>query len=223
MIEIQKKLGYIFKDNELLHQALTHPSFYSNKKTIPINHFERLEFIGDRVLALIVGEMLYKEFPEAVEGDLARRLAWLVCRERLAAVANQMSISENLKYARATDNNSTQWATFLSDACEALIGAVYFDGGFNQAAKVIQKFWKPLLAQKAMLTKDPKTELQEYVQANYKELPHYKIIQHVGPAHNPEITVECKVKDMVVTATASSRKMAESESAQAMLQILKNV
>lgn len=223
MNEFQDKLGYIFKNNELLQQALTHPSFYSNKKALSTNHFERLEFIGDRVLGLVVGDMLYKEFPEVAEGDLARRLAWLVCRDTLARVATQMGIPEKLKYARATDNNPTQWVTFLSDACEALIGAVYFDGGFEWIVRLIQKFWSPLLHQKAMSIKDPKTELQEYVQANYKELPQYRIVQQIGPAHNPEITVECKVKDMIVTARASSRKVAESEGAQAMLQILRKI
>jgi len=223
MSDFQGKLGYIFRNNELLQQALTHPSFYSNKKALMTNHFERLEFVGDRVLGLVVGDMLYKEFPTVAEGDLARKLAWLVCRDTLAKVAHQIGISEELKYSRASDNNPTQWVTFLSDACEALIGAVYFDGGFECVVSVIEKFWTPLLHQKAMSMKDPKTELQEYVQANYKELPQYKIVQQVGPAHNPEITVECKVKDMMATATASSRKIAEGESAQAMLQILRKI
>jgi ribonuclease-3 len=187
-----------------------------------INHFERLEFIGDRVLGLVVGEILYKEFPKAPEGELARRLAWLVCRDTVAEIAKLMTISENLKYARATENNATQWITFLSDACEALIGAVYFDGGIINATKLIQKFWVPLLHQKEMSMKDPKTELQEYVQSQFKILPKYKITQQIGPAHQPEITVECKVKKFTVVATASNRKAAENNCAQTMLQKLKN-
>lgn len=220
MIDLLSAIEYQFKRVELLEHALTHPSFYSNKKEKqPINHFERLEFVGDRVLGLIVGDMLYQQFPQAKEGELARRLAWLVCRETLSKVATKMSIPSVIKYSRATEANHTQWMTFLSDTCEALIGAIYYDGGLIKATKLIQKFWEPMLQEQGA-AKDYKTQLQELAQLKFKTLPTYKIIQQTGPSHNPEITVECTVKQLQVTAKGSSKKMAENDCAQHMLVLL---
>lgn len=224
MMSVEKTLGYSFNNTELLEQALTHPSFYTTKKQrLKINHFERLEFMGDRVLALVVGEMLYANFPEANEGELARRLAWLVCRETLAEVAKEIGIPSGLLYARATEENNTQWMTFLSDACESLIGAVYFDRGLGAAKQVITKFWGPLLHQQNISLKDPKTQLQEYSQAKFRILPKYRITQQTGPSHEPEITVECWVNDIIVTAIGTSKKIAENACAQKMLQKLKSL
>lgn len=224
MILICQSLGYNFKNKELLDYALTHPSFYSNKNyRLKANHFERLEFIGDRVLGLIAGDILYYEFPTANEGELARRLAWLVCRDTLAEIAKQMGIHRALKYARATEKNNTQWITFLSDACEAIIGAIYFDGGMVAATQVVTKFFLPLMREYDISLKDPKTQLQEYAQARFKSLPTYTMIQKIGPSHEPEITVECKVKDMSVQAKAGSKKLAENVCAQHMLEILNKI
>lgn len=223
MIELQIALGYQFKNPDLLQFALTHPSFYSNQKEKkPINHFERLEFVGDRVLGLVVGDMLYQEFSTAKEGELARRLAWLVCRETLAKVAQQMTIPSVFKYLRASDDNNTQWVTFLADACEALIGAIYYDGGLCAANKVIRTFWEPMLHQQGAV-KDYKTQLQEYAQSKFKVLPKYQLVAQSGPSHNPEITVECSVQDYLTTAKGSNKKMAENDCAQKLLAILKQV
>jgi ribonuclease-3 len=220
----QEGLGYIFQNSELLRQALTHPSYYSNKQEKPsINYFERLEFVGDRVLGLIIGDMLYHAFPDFSEGKLARRFAALVCRETLAEVARAMGIPQSLQYGRATEENHTQWATFLSDACEAVIGAVYFDGGILAATTVVNKFWANLLHQNSIFTMDPKTALQEYTQAQLKILPQYHVIKKTGPSHKPQIAVECRVKDLVVTAYGASKKMAENDCAKNMLQILKGL
>ena len=167
--------------------------------------------------------MLYQQFNQAKEGELARRLAWLVCRETLSKVATHMSIPSVLKYSRATEANTTQWMTFLSDACEALIGAIYYDGGLEEANKLIRKFWKPMLNEQGAAAKDYKTQLQEFAQSTFKTLPTYKIIQQTGPSHNPEITVECTVKKTQVSAKGSSKKMAENDCAQRMLAKLKTV
>lgn len=221
MINVQSAIGYQFKRVELLEHALTHPSFYSNQKDKqPINHFERLEFVGDRVLGLIVGDMLYQQFPSAKEGELARRFAWLVCRETLSKVATKMSISTTIKYSRATEANQTQWMTFISDACEALIGAIYYDGGLIEANKLIRTFWEPMLNEQGAAAKDYKTQLQERSQSKYKTLPVYKIIQQTGPSHNPEITVECTMNKFQTTAKGRSKKMAENDCAQHMLTLL---
>lgn len=223
MIDLQVALGYRFKKPYLLDFALTHPSFYSNhKEKMPINHFERLEFVGDRVLGLIVGDMLYQEFSTAKEGELARRLAWLVCRETLAKVARQMTIPTVMKYSRASDENATQWMTFLADTCEALIGGVYYDGGLEAANKVVHKFWEPKLHEQGAV-KDYKTQLQEYAQAKFKTLPKYQITTQSGPAHNPEITVKCSVQEYLMTAAGSSKKMAENDCAQKLLAKLKTL
>ncbi len=223
MIDLQVALGYHFKKPYLLDFALTHPSFYSNQKEkMPVNHFERLEFVGDRVLGLVVGDMLYQEFSAAKEGELARRLAWLVCRETLAKVARQMTIPTVIKYSRASDENATQWMTFLADTCEALIGGVYYDGGLEAANKVIRKFWEPQLHEQGAV-KDYKTQLQEYAQAKFKTLPKYQLTTQSGPAHNPEITVECSVQDYLMTAAGSNKKMAENDCAQKLLAKLKRL
>lgn len=224
MSQVNLNLGYAFKDVILLEHAITHPSVYSaSTKRQSVNHFERLEFLGDRVLGLIVGRMLYEAFPSVAEGELSRRLAWLVCRDTLASVAETIGIHKTLKYARATDENNAQWVTFLSDACEAVIGAVYLDGGIDAATKLIHQVWAPLLHQEGMAKKDPKTELQEYVQGRFKLLPTYVILSQVGPSHEPQITVECTVNNYNVTATANSRKRAENACAVLMLQQLNKI
>lgn len=221
MKSFQQKLGYQFNTIALLEQALTHPSFYSShKKKLSINHFERYEFIGDRVLGVCVGDMLFHTFKSACEGELSRRLGHLVCKETLADVANEMGIPGVLNYARANDNNPAQWITFLSDACEAVIGAVYLDGGLPAARHVIELFWSPLMHKTELSIKDPKTQLQEYVQMRFKVLPQYEIIQKVGSSHAPEITVECRVKALTVTAKGSSKKSAANICAQLMLEKL---
>lgn len=218
---IEKTLNYTFKHNNLLEHALTHPSYYSGKAPKhEMNQFERLEFLGDRVLGLIVADMLYTAFPQEAEGELARRHANLVCKETLAEVAEKFGVDTQLKYSRANDNNPTQWLTLLSDAMEALIGAVYIDGGYKQAATVINTHWDHLLHAKGASQKDPKTALQEWVQSRLKVLPIYTLIEKTGPAHAPQIQTECQVQNHKVTATASSKKLAEIACAKKMLTLL---
>lgn len=218
---IEKTLNYTFKHKNLLEHALTHPSYYSGKAPKhEMNQFERLEFLGDRVLGLIVADMLYTAFPQEAEGELARRHANLVCKETLAEVAEKFGVDTQLKYSRANDNNPTQWLTLLSDAMEALIGAVYIDGGYEHAATVINTHWDHLLHAKGASQKDPKTALQEWVQSRLKVLPIYTLIEKTGPAHAPQIQTECQVQNHKVTATASSKKLAEIACAKKMLTLL---
>lgn len=218
---IENILNYTFKNKKLLEHALTHPSYHSGKPgTLEVNHFERLEFLGDRVLGLVVADMLCSSFPIEAEGDLARRQANLVCKETLAEIAQTLGVDTQLKYSRASDNNQTQWVTLLSDATEALIGAVYTDGGYSAAKRIINKNWKPLLNTKGLSKKDPKTALQEWVQSRLKILPIYTMVQKTGPAHAPQIETECQVQDHKVTAKASSKKLAEIACAKQMLTLL---
>lgn len=222
MTQLETSIGYIFKNKILLQQALTHPSVFSNQKQrLDVNHFERLEFMGDRILSLIIGTWLYQEFHFASEGELSRRLAGLVRKETLATVAEKMTIHTYIKYSRANDNNAAQWQTFLSDACEALIGAIYLDGGLSPCEQLVKRFWGDLIHAKHMENKDPKTLLQEYAQAHLKIIPKYTHINQEGPSHAPQITIQCTLGDnMTVTATASNKKAATTDCAKQLIALL---
>lgn len=218
MMPLEKTLNFNFQDKSLLEWALIHPSYYSGKpSTLDINHFERLEFLGDRVLGLIIANLLFKTFPTATEGELARRHANLVCKEALTEVAQNLGIDHHLKYSRSNDNNPTQWITLLSDTMEAVIGAVYIDGGYEPANTFVSRHWSALLTTKGLGEKDPKTTLQEWVQSRLKVLPTYTLVYKKGPAHAPEIKVECHVQTHTVSAVASSKKLAEIACAKEML------
>lgn len=222
MKSLENSLKYTFKDKDLLTQAITHPSVFSAQKNrIVVNHFERLEFIGDRILSIIIGTWLYQEFPQASEGELSRRLAHLVRKETLAKIAEAMTINTHLKYSRANDNNVAQWQTFLSDACEALIGAMYLDSGLPSCEKLVHTFWSKLIHAKHTDLKDPKTRLQEYAQTELKTVPKYTIIKQEGPSHAPQITVQCSLSNKTVTATASNKKIATISCAEQLITLLK--
>ncbi len=218
MTPLETTLGYTFENTDLITQALTHPSFFSAKKErLKINHFERLEFIGDRILGVIMGTWLYKEFSTAPEGELSRRLAHLVRRETLAQISEEMGINIHLKYSRADEKNQSQWLTLLADACEALIGAIYLDSGLASCERIIKKFWASLIHAKDMDAKDPKTLLQEYAHTHLKTTPSYIIAHTEGPSHAPKITVKCTLNDLVVSATSSNKKAAAIACAQQLL------
>lgn len=221
MINLEASLGYTFKDKQLLENALHHPSVFSAQKSrIEVNHFERLEFIGDRILSIIIGTWLYQEFPTASEGELSRRLARLVRKETLAAIAEKMTLNAHIQYSRANDNNLAQWQTFLADGCEALIGAMYLDGGLAPCESLVKRFWSNLIHAKDMDTKDPKTLLQEYAQATLKTIPQYITLKQEGPSHAPEITVQCTLGDRTVTATAKNKKNATIDCAKQLITLL---
>ncbi len=209
-------LGYQFQNSTLLTLALTHPSF--NKTT----NNQRLEFLGDAVLGLVVAHMLYEAFPSESEGELARRQAALVRGETLVEIAKeaalgthlQLSASEIASGGRETDSN-------LEDMVEAIIGALYLDGGMAAATPFIQRHWQSKLESASAAPKDAKTSLQEWAQGRGLPLPVYTVIENSGPAHAPVFTIEVSVKGYpAAKATAASKRTAEQAAAKALLDTL---
>jgi ribonuclease-3 len=208
------KIQFTFKDPSLFEKAITHPSFRRRK----INDFERLEFLGDRVLGILIAEMLYKAFPTEKEGDLAKRQAVLISREVCQEVAREIDLHLDIKViGTELDGNSA----VMSDAMEALIGAIYLDQGLEAVRTHILPLWQKRLINSEAPPKDHKSLLQEWTQSRGLGIPAYEIIGQSGPAHAPEFKVSLTVGDKQVSASGKSRKIAEQEVARQMLLILK--
>lgn len=208
------KIPHVFQDLSLLEKALTHPSTTRSQK---VSDFERLEFLGDRVLGLIVAQMVYERYPTEKEGDLAKRFAALVCREACLEVAHQMGLSQ---YLKASLGESSLHSAILADAIEALIGAIYLDGGQEAATTFIMLYWPALLEKATTPPKDAKTALQELAQSrNQGAVPVYKIVDHSGPAHTPTFTVHLTVPGLgETTGTGASKRQAEQMAAKLLLE-----
>ncbi len=215
---LQDKIGYRFKDAVLLQQALTHSSRTGE------NNNERLEFLGDRVVNLIIAHALYEAFPNEPEGALAKRHAGLVQGRTLALVAADIGLadfvllsdSERHSGGAANDN-------ILSDAMEALLGALYLDGGFAPVQKLVLALWGARIHTLADMHADPKTELQEWAQGRGLPLPDYEITGKSGPDHAPVFEIELKIQGKPpVRAEGASRRAAEKEAAKIMLEKLKD-
>lgn len=209
---IESSIGYVFGDKSLLHKAIHHSSL---KKDGLI--FERLEFLGDRVLGIIIADFLYRDSEKDNEGSLSRKFSSLVN----AKACYQIALSIGLNNAIETANNKVlrDNITVLADGVEAIIGAVFIDGGFERVQKVVIKLWQNLLQYKSI--DEPKTQLQEITQGKYGIIPDYTVISKTGPEHMPSFCVEVKVVEMRATGMGSSKKDAETEAAKAMIEILK--
>jgi len=216
------KLGHVFAKPTLLENALTHPSLAGasrqKKKGAP---YERLEFLGDRVLGLAIAEWLYETFPNADEGEMAKRHAALVNREALRAVAQEIGLGQFVRLARGedagTEGGRKNLAT-LPDAMEAVIGALYLDGGFAAARSFIRQYWQRDIAV-SETPADPKTTLQEWAQGQALPLPVYRVIEHSGPAHAPKFVIEASVKGFTpVQADGDSKRAAQKAAAVKLLE-----
>lgn len=218
--KVSKALDYSFRRIELLDDALTHPGASQPRSSRRRIDYERLEFLGDRVLGLVVADMLFTRFPLEKEGDLARRHAALVKGETVAIVANQLGLDQALIIARSEDApQATATPTMLADACEAVLGAMYADSGLDAAARIVRKFWEPLMDMAATPPRDPKTALQEWAQGRGKPLPVYETVGREGPAHQPHFIVRVSVAGLEpVTAAGTSKRAAEKAAATAMLE-----
>lgn len=207
---LQKRIGYSFRDVSLLEAALTHASLQKDT-----GDNERLEFLGDRVLGLVLADLLYRVHMDENEGDLARRHAALVRQEALATVAQNLNLAADLRAAAGT---AVQPAAVMADAAEALIGAIYLDGGFAAAEKFITLQWQDLLAKQPLPPEDPKTALQEWAQKNGRPLPVYTILSRSGADHTPIFTVEVKVEGLgSAEAVAANKRAAEKDAAALLL------
>jgi ribonuclease-3 len=214
-------IGHDFAHPELLREALTHPSAIApqrgreRQRGMPRRSYERLEFLGDRVLGLVVADLLWRRFPDEPEGDLTQRLTHLVRRETLARIAATIGLGRHLILSRAEANaGAAANPGILGDVCEALIAAVHLDGGFAAACAVIERLWLPLLDEMDRPPRDPKTSLQEWAQARGLGLPRYELVATSGPDHALQFTVAAQVADHEpASATASSKRAAEAGAA----------
>lgn len=208
---LAEALGHGFADPSLLRLAITHSS--ASGRGGAAN--ERLEFLGDRVLGLVIADLLYRRFSHEEEGHLARRFAVLVSRETLAQVAGQIGLAPYLALARGEeDSGGRANPAILADACEAVIAALYLDGGLDSARHFIEGAWSALIEQDRWPPQDPKTALQEWAQGAGHKLPSYVVIGSEGPAHDPVFTVEVRVEGLPPTsATGRSKRVAEQAAA----------
>ncbi len=182
--ELQEKIGYVFKNPDLLRTALTHSSTGGQE------NYERLEFLGDRVLGLVIATLLFKRFPEEREGDLAKRLASLVQGETLAELSASLSLGDYIFFSGAeAAAGGAKNDHILADVFEALIGALYLDGSYEHCARLIEAHWQEVLYTMRCPPRHPKTMVQEWAQGKGLPLPIYEIVSQSGPDHAPEFEV----------------------------------
>ncbi len=210
---LEKVLGHHFDDQELLREALTHASVTRSKAE---RDNERLEFLGDRVLGLLVSERLIKQFPDDSEGPLANRLNALVRKETCAEVGQMLGLDTALKLGRSEDGPVKP--ALVADACEAVLGALYLDGGLDAVETLFERFWLPLFERVIEEPKDCKTALQEFVQARGAPVPVYKVAERSGPDHAPIFIIEVAIDGFApARGTGKSKRAAEQAAAKAML------
>ncbi len=209
-------LGVTMRDPALLRIALTHPSASDKSRTV---NNQRLEFLGDRVLGLVVAEKLYDTYPDEDEGDLARRFAALVSASTLTDVARRIGLGAHLRLGAGEEaSDGRDNPANLADACEALIGALFLDSGLDAARGFIEHGWKDMIAGQTQPPRDPKTELQEWTQARGLGLPRYKLVSQTGPAHAPGFVVAVHVAGQEPESGAGrSKRAAEHKAAAAMV------
>ncbi len=216
---LQQRLQHAFADASLLKRALTHRSFSSD-------HNERLEFLGDSVLGVVVADMLYRRLQNLPEGDLSRVRAHLVKQDTLHKLAVSLGLPEVILLGEGELRSGGQKRpSILADALEAVIGAVYLDAGFAAAQALVQRLYQAVQINPGMdaIGKDPKTELQEWLQGRKLKLPTYRVVATMGVAHRQSFDVECEVTELRRTerGIGGSRRAAEQAAATAMLQTLK--
>jgi ribonuclease-3 len=216
--ELERKLGHRFSDRELLERALTHSSVGEGAKQV--RDYERLEFLGDRVLGLLAAERLIELYPNAPEGELSPRLQALVNRDACARAARRMGVGPALRLSPGeSKSGGREKDTILGDACEALIAAVYIEGGLEPVRAFFREFWAPeFAAVDRPRVKDAKSALQEWAQGRGRPLPVYAVLSREGPDHAPLFTVEVRVEGSApISAEGKSRQEAEKAAATAML------
>lgn len=214
--ELQKTIGHRFGDMELLLTAMTHSS-WANEQAVPVEHNERLEFLGDAVLELCVSEELFRRFPSAREGDLTRMRSRLVSKPSLEGVARDLHLDTCLQLGRGEESQGgRERGTLLSDALEAMLGAVFLDAGYPVAKAVVMSILGEHFpeAVSPLRTKDYKSQLQEITQRLFKERPVYVLLGSKGPEHDKQFDVRVQLPDGTVhEATGPSMKRAEQMAA----------
>jgi ribonuclease-3 len=214
---LEKTVGYRFKDRDLLDRSLTHISAVAGGSRA--GSYQRLEFLGDHVLGLIISDMLFRAFPKADEGELSRRLADLVRREACADVARAIDLGAALRLGASEANAGGRMRTaILADVCEALVGAVYLDGGYEAASAFVERLWGERMRAPARPLRDPKTLLQEWAQARGLPTPTYREVERTGPHHDPQFRVAVALPNKEpAEGLGRSKRVAEQAAAAALL------
>ena len=221
--DLMTRLGYPFNDPDQLVSALCHSSYVNEQTQTSMTSNERLEFLGDAVLNLAISHLLMHHFPDLAEGNLSRNRADLVNETRLAAIAREIGIGPHLLLGKGealTDGRDKN--SILADAVEAIIAAIYLDGGFDAAFAFVKKQFKERLqkANRRRYATDYKSQLQERVQSLYHQVPRYRVVASRGPDHDKTFTVRMTVADISAEGDGKSKKMAEQEAARAGLERL---
>ena len=223
MTDLQNKIGYQFKNPALLNEALTHSSYANEHKSQHIKYNERLEFLGDSVLSIVVSDYIYKNCPELPEGELTKLRATLVCEKSLYEFAKKIDLGKYLILSKGERNNGgADRPSILSDAFEALIAAIYIDGGIAPASKHILNFVIPAIKNsKKKKINDYKTTLQEIIQKNPGEKLEYVLVKESGPDHNKHFFVEVHLNSNVIgKGGGKSKKEAEQQAAREALELM---
>ena len=213
--ELEKLINYNFKKNSLLERALTHKSFDNN-----INN-EKLEFLGDRVLGLVISEKLLEKFPDEKEGIIDKKFANLVNKKTCSLIAKKMNLKKFIIFGSSHKKLERFADKISSDCLEAIIGAIYLDGGLKNVEKFIFIFWKEFLLKSNFTLIDSKTKLQEFSLKNYKELPKYVFFKKTGPQHRPLFKTEVQIPNSKkIFGVGSSKKNAQQNAAAKLLKFL---
>ena len=211
---LSEATGHAFRDRARLARAITHASAGSD----PTTHYERLEFVGDRVLGLLIAEMLFRRFPDASEGELSVRLNALVNAEALAGISDEMRLHEVIVTGADVKRlTGKRMLNVRADVIEALIAAIYLEGGLEAARGFIDRYWSARADEVHSARRDAKTELQEWAHARGAETPHYRIIRREGPDHAPTFTVAVEVDGERAEGRGRSKRTAEQEAAESVL------
>ena len=204
-----------FQNKELLKQSLIHKSFDKNYNN------EKLEFLGDRVIGLVISEKLLLLYPQESEGIIDKKFANLVNKKTCKEIANQINLKKFIKTGNSFKNIKSSDEKILSDCCEALIGAIYLDQGLDMSEKFILRNWKHFIKKSNITQIDPKTKLQEYSLKKYKKLPIYKMFKQIGPNHNPSFKVEVQISNSKkYFGHGKSKKLAQKSAASKLIKSL---
>ena len=213
--ELERVIKYSFKEKTLLSDALTHKSFDNSRNN------EKLEFLGDRVLGLVISEKLLEKFPEEKEGIIDKKFANLVNKKTCVSIAKKLNLRKYILLGNSNKNLERAADKIVSDSLEALVGAIYLDGGIKSSEKFILNFWENYINQSVVTLIDSKTKLQEYSLKKFKKLPKYTFFKKTGPQHKPMFKTIVEIPESKsIIGTGSSKKNAQQNAAAKLIKIL---
>lgn len=223
--KLETTLGYSFNDLKLLEESVVHKSYAHENSAKKLKHNERLEFLGDAVLDLVVSDLLMEKFPESPEGELSRIRASIVNEDQLAKLALKLELGKSIYLGKGEElTKGRVKASILANTYEAIVAAIYLDGGYDSAYTILQEHFGPILEQaaKSDINRDYKTKLQEEAQARHKIVPHYVVIEEKGPDHDKVFQIQVSLKGKPLAfGSGKSKKEAEQDAARNALKIIR--